>query len=153
MSVPVTWSSEGFAVMENVTTKERVFLAVQNKVGQSEPILNATRIRRNLYEWELECQPPADTHMLEMWPTLTSDIAQAEKAIVEHEKVTEGLPRREHPRVIHVIATIHDDTGYRWALDRYNSSTLGVLRPNVISAYDQHVLWLLRSLAASWVWI
>ncbi len=163
--------AEGFAVMENVTTKERVFLAVQNKVGQSEPIPNATRIRRNLYEWKLECQvsvtmilrayliifcmfqPPADTHMLEIWPTLTSDIAQAEKAIVEHEKVTEGLPRREHPRVIHVIATIHDDTGYQWALDRYNSSTLGVLRPNVISAYDQHVLWLLRSLAASWVWM
>ncbi|KAK0232058.1 hypothetical protein EDD85DRAFT_955892 [Armillaria nabsnona] len=141
--------AEGFAVMENVTTKERVFLAVQNKVGQSEPFLNATSIRE---KWQLECQPPADTHMLEIWPTVTSDINQTEKAIVEHEKVTEGLQQREDPRLIHVIATIHDDIEYQWALDRYNSSILGVLRPNAISAYDQHVLWLLRSLAASWVW-
>ncbi|SJL18403.1 uncharacterized protein ARMOST_21991 [Armillaria ostoyae] len=143
--------AEGFAVMENVTTKERVFLAVQNKVGQSEPILDATNIRRNLYEWELECKasPPADTHMLEIWPTLTSDINQAEKAIVEHEKVTEGLQRREDPRVIHVIATIHDDTEYQWALDRYNSSTLGVLRPNIVSVYDEHLLSRLRWIAGS----
>ncbi len=148
--------------MENVTTKERVFLALQNKVGQSEPFLNATSIRE---KWELECkvcvtmvlrayliifcmfQPPADTHMLEIWPTVTSDINQAEKAIVEHEKVTEGLQQREDPRVIHVIATIHDDTEYQWALDRYDSSTLGVLRPNIVSVYDAHLLSRLRWIA------
>ncbi|PBK63369.1 hypothetical protein ARMSODRAFT_1024109 [Armillaria solidipes] len=141
--------AEGFAVLENIATKERVILAVQNKVGRIEPLLDAQNVLENLYV--IEGKLPADTHMLEIWPTLTSDIAQAENTIVEHEKVTEGLQRREDPRVIHVIATVHDDIEYQRALDKYDSSTLGVLRLNAISACDEHVLWVLRSLAASWV--
>ncbi|KAK0449572.1 uncharacterized protein EV420DRAFT_1766975 [Desarmillaria tabescens] len=137
--------AEGFAVLENTVTKERVFLAVQNKVAQNEPFLDTNNVLQNSYE--LECKPPADTHMLEIWPTLTSDISQTEQVIIENEKFLEGVKEREGPRVIHVVATIHDDAEYQWALDRYNSSTLGVLRLNAISAYNKHIISQLRRMA------
>ncbi|PBK84000.1 hypothetical protein ARMGADRAFT_1170357 [Armillaria gallica] len=72
------------------------------------------------------------------------------KAVKKEEKLDKkakmtGTPRRLTPTVIHVVATIHDDQQFQTALDQEKSSNLGVLRLNVIQAYDSTILGLLRS--------